>query len=124
MIFKPLSNNRLLIVLALVIGTVLYVLVPPDHLATFGLREWLGTAAVIAVMCIPLWILKTTSYQIAGDSLEIRQGPFKTDISLSSINKVETARNGLRIWYDNDKARLVSPQDRAGFLKAIGHTAE
>jgi hypothetical protein len=70
-----------------------------------------------------------THYTVDGNTLRIRCGPFRWQVPVDAIESVEPTRNPLsspalsldrlRIQYGKRRI-LVSPADKAGFLKAIG----
>jgi len=70
-----------------------------------------------------------THYTVDGNTLRIRCGPFRWQVPVDAIESVEPTRNPLsspalsldRLRLQYGKRRiLVSPADKAGFLKAIG----
>ena len=70
-----------------------------------------------------------THYTVDGNILRIRCGPFRWQVPVDAIESVEPTRNPLsspalsldRLRLQYGKRRiLVSPADKAGFLKAIG----
>ena len=77
-------------------------------------------------------VLVFTYYSVAGDQLKIVCGPFRWRVPIDEIHSVEATRNPLsspalsldrlRITYGNDRKIMVSPADKAGFLKAIGQS--
>jgi hypothetical protein len=89
----------------------------------------LGTIAF--TVGLPVWILVSTRYDVRDGMLTVRSGPFRWGIPLREISGVRKSRsvlsspalslNRLEIRYGNGKRMLLSPQDAAGFLKAIGH---
>ena len=70
-----------------------------------------------------------THYTVDGNTLRIACGPFRWQVPVDAIESVEPTRNPLsspalsldrlRIQYGKRKI-MVSPADKAGFLKAIG----
>jgi hypothetical protein len=70
-----------------------------------------------------------THYTVDGDTLRIACGPFRWKVPIDTIESVEPSRNPLsspalsldrlRIQYGKRRI-LVSPADKAGFLRAIG----
>ncbi len=70
-----------------------------------------------------------THYTVDGDTLRIACGPFRWKVPIDAIDSVEPSRNPLsspalsldrlRIQYGKRRI-LVSPADKAGFLRAIG----
>jgi hypothetical protein len=66
---------------------------------------------------------------VAGNTLRVACGPFRWKVPIDSIEKVEATRSPLsspalsldRLRINYGKRRImVSPSDRAGFLRAIG----
>jgi hypothetical protein len=70
-----------------------------------------------------------THYTVDGNTLRIACGPFRWRVPVDAIESVEPTRNPLsspalsldrlRIQYGKRRI-MVSPADKAGFLKAIG----
>jgi hypothetical protein len=70
-----------------------------------------------------------THYTVDGNTLRIACGPFRWKVPVDAIESVEPTRNPLsspalsldrlRIQYGKRRI-LVSPADKAGFLRAIG----
>jgi hypothetical protein len=70
-----------------------------------------------------------THYTVEGNTLRIACGPFRWKVAVDAIESVEPTRNPLsspalsldrlRIQYGKRRI-LVSPADKAGFLRAIG----
>ena len=70
-----------------------------------------------------------THYTVDGNTLRIACGPFRWKVAVDTIESVEPTRNPLsspalsldrlRIRYGKRRI-LVSPADKAGFLRAIG----
>lgn len=92
----------------------------------------LGAACIGVVGAgLPLWMLFSTQYRVEGSVLHIQSGPLRWKIATSSIRSVKRTRSALsspalsldrlRIEYDGGKSIMISPRDREGFLKAIGH---
>ena len=74
-------------------------------------------------------MLVGTHYTVSGNTLRVACGPFRWKVPLDAIQSVEATRNPLsspalsldrlRIHYGRRRI-MVSPSDKAGFLKAIG----
>jgi membrane protein YdbS with pleckstrin-like domain len=89
----------------------------------------LTVVVVILVTLLLFTIFKSTYYVIAGDTLRIVSGPFKWKIPVADIVGVTPSRNPLsspalsmdrlKISYGKRKFVLVSPEDKAGFIRAI-----
>lgn len=92
--------------------------------ATILIFAGLGVGALIA------WLVLSTHYVVEKDSLRIVAGPFRWKVRLDDIHTVEATRNPLsspalsldrlKIHYGNGRRIMISPADKAGFLKAIG----
>lgn len=89
----------------------------------------LTVVVVIVVTLLLFTIFKSTYYVIAGDTLRIVSGPFKWNIPVADIVGVTPSRNPLsspalsmdrlKISYGKRKFVLVSPEDKAGFIRAV-----
>ena len=96
---------------------------------------------VIAVSVLPVyvlfpWILYTTDYTVYADEMVARCGPFKFHVKKDSIHSIKPARepmppaiprsgpalsmDRLAILYGDGRTLLVSPEDKAGFYRAMG----
>ena len=83
---------------------------------------------LMAVAGFMLWVLYRTSYTFADDMLLIRCGPFRYRVPLGEIDAVRPSRNPLSspacsldrlliTWKGGRKRILISPDDKAGFLR-------
>ena len=94
----------------------------------------LGMASALrTVFCIllafPLWTLIGTWYALDGKSLYVRSGPFRWTIQLSEIHSVSESRDmhsspalsfdRLRIVYGHNRSILISPREKAVFLRDL-----
>jgi membrane protein YdbS with pleckstrin-like domain len=91
-----------------------------------------ATVAVVGILLLglPVWLFTSTAYEVGNDVLLVRSGPFRWRIPLSEITSVEPSRSllsspalsldRLRIRYGKHRAVLVSPKDKAGFMRALG----
>ena len=88
-------------------------------------------AFTFLVGCIfPIWLIVSLTYLIDEKMLNIRCGPFRWKIELSSIRSVQPSSDlasgpalsldRLLIVYGNGRAVLVSPEDKQGFISALG----
>lgn len=74
--------------------------------------------------------LVRTHYTVGDDKLKIVSGPFRWTIALSDITHAEETRSPLsspalsldriRVTYGKNRHIMVSPDDKTGFLRAIG----
>ena len=100
-----------------------------DPLATTGLM-----LLVIGVSGLLVWLLFGTYYTVERGYLRIASGPFRWRVPLADITSVTATRSPLSspalsldrimIRYGKRGRVMVSPADREGFLKAIGHEEE
>ena len=93
------------------------------------------TAIVLVSVALPIWLAFSTYYRVdsdpSGEVLVIRSGPFSWRVPVSEIRHVTATRNPLsspalslnrlKIEYANNRTILISPKDREGFARAIGH---
>lgn len=92
------------------------------------------TIAVLIVLCtlgtvVPLWLLLTTRYSMTDEMLDVRSGPFHRRIAIRDIVDVSRARRArlgpalssdrLRIEYGAGRSVVVSPENRAAFLRSL-----
>lgn len=97
----------------------------PDPRAAIGL---IVTALLIIALIGSLLI--GTHYTVDGNVLRVASGPFHWKVPIDQIQSVEATRSPLsspalsldrmRIRYGNNRRIMVSPADKAGFLRAIG----
>ena len=86
-------------------------------------------ATALAIVALIGSMLIGTHYTVTGDTLRVVCGPFRWKVPIDTIESVEATRNPLsspalsldrlRIHYGK-KRIMVSPSDKAGFLRAIG----
>lgn len=97
---------------------------PVSLSAVLALILVLATCALIASMFLCTW------YDIDGNLLTIRSGPFCWRVPIDAIDSVKPTRSPLsspalsldRLDIRYGRRRImVSPADKRGFLKAIGH---
>ena len=85
----------------------------------------------IAISGLLVWLLIGTYYSVDRGLLKIVSGPFRWKVPVDQITSVKTSRSPLSspalsldrimIRYGKRRRILVSPADKDGFLKAIGH---
>jgi hypothetical protein len=88
-------------------------------------RAIAGLALVVGAG-LPIWVLLTTCYTLAGDQLLVQSGPFRTRVPIGEITAITPTSNPLsspalslarlRIDYGQGRSVMISPADRAGFL--------
>ena len=87
--------------------------------------------ACIAGLALIVWVLVGTVYSVERGTLIVRSGPMRWKIPIDEISSVEATRSPLsspalsldrlRIRYGKRRRIMISPADKAGFLRAIGH---
>lgn len=87
-------------------------------------------AAALLIVALIGSLLVRTHYTVEGNILRIASGPFSWKVPVDQIESVKATRNPLsspalsldrlQISYGKDRRIMVSPADKAGFLKAIG----
>ena len=81
-----------------------------------------------------LWLVFTTKYSVEEATLKIQCGPFNWQIGTNEITNITPSRSivsspalsldRLRIDYASGRRSiLVSPADKAGFVRALGYAA-
>jgi membrane protein YdbS with pleckstrin-like domain len=85
--------------------------------------------AALAIVALIGSMLVGTHYTVAGGTLHVACGPFRWKVPIDEIQLVEATRSPLsspalsldRLQIHYGKRRImVSPSDKAGFMKAIG----
>ena len=97
-----------------------------DPLATTGLL-----LLVIGVSGLMLWLLVGTHYTVDRGYIRIASGPFRWKVPVEDITSISRTKNPLSspalsldrimIRYGKRRRVMISPADRDGFLRAIGH---
>lgn len=121
--------------LFLLIAVMVFEIVVMGIAATQAADPLEATFLVIAALAIVALIgsmLIGTHYTVDGNTLRVACGPFRWKVPLDAIESVEPTRNPLsspalsldrlRIRYGKRRI-MVSPADKAGFMKAIGQDA-
>ncbi len=83
----------------------------------------------VVVILLMFAIFRNTHYTISGDTLRIVSGPFRWKVPVADIRDITPSRNPLsspalsldrlKISLGKRKFVLVSPHDKAGFIRAI-----
>ena len=89
-------------------------------------------ATAFAIACgaaLALWFMYGTEYELGGEHLLIRSGPFRWKIRIAGIEAVEPSRSilsspafsldRLAIRFDGGKTILISPQHREEFIREL-----
>lgn len=98
------------------------------------LESTLTAAIALIAIGFMFWILFGTQYRIDERTLLVVSGPFRWRVPIDSIISITATHNPLsapalsldrlEICYGRQRSILVSPQDRAGFLQALGRELE
>jgi hypothetical protein len=94
------------------------------------LQAWMVALILVGLGGIfPAWILLSTRYIVAGEALRIACGPFRWTIPVAQISSVTPCRDvvsspalsldRLRIEYGAGGFVLISPRDKAAFLRDL-----
>lgn len=119
----------------LLLGAVIVVQTLAIGSAAFQAGDPRATTAMIlvgvAVVGLMIWLTLATYYVVDRGRLTIVAGPFRWKVLIDEISSVEATRSPLsspalsldrlRIRYGKNRRIMVSPADKAAFLKAIGH---
>lgn len=128
MVFRSAVDWWYYAVLATVAGALLLSLGP----ALLNQQTSLLTAVglFIVALGLPVWLLLATHYTVEADTLVVRSGPFTWRVPVNEIEAVKATRSPLsspalsldrlEVSYSGGKRILLSPDDRQGFLEAIG----
>ena len=120
-------------IVAVMWATVLILLVTAGGMRSAGALSGVGQLGVdlacLAVAGFLLWITYGTAYAVHADRLEIRSGPFRLTVPLAEIVRVEPSwtplsspamsLDRLKVSRAGGRAVWISPEDRAGFLRAL-----
>ena len=104
--------------------------VPLAMAARSPATTWLMLFLLLPVVLLFAWLCLATRYTVQGDVLRVHAGLYTLRIPLGDITRVQPTRDPLaspalsldrlEILYGKGKRVLVSPKDKAGFLKDIG----
>ncbi|MFN2427791.1 MAG: PH domain-containing protein [Candidatus Binatia bacterium] len=92
--------------------------------------EWIIAAGALLVgVGLPSWIMFTTHYTLTTGFLVIHSGPFHWSVPLRQIRSVTFTNSmlsspalsldRLRIEYSDNRAIMISPEDRRQFLAEL-----
>jgi len=127
--FKSKIDRWLLFLLVAVMVFEIVVMSIAATQATDPLEATFLIMAALAIVALLGSMLLGTHYTVDGGTLRIACGPFRWKVPIDAIEAVEPTRSPLsspalsldrlRIRYGKRRI-MVSPADKAGFLKAIG----
>ncbi|WP_136466806.1 PH domain-containing protein [Flagellimonas onchidii] len=121
---SKISYGLLLFVLAVLIGSTIPII---------SAENWLGLSINLAVLLFSLYFFFSIYYVIDGNTLIIRVGIWMNKrIDISTIRSITESNSligapaasldRLKIKYNKYGSVLISPKDRAGFIKHLTQT--
>ena len=93
--------------------------------------HWWGFALIIVSLLLVVWIWYGTQYKINNNILNIVSGPFKINIPIRTITKVQIgktmwigyklglSKNGLIIHYNKHDEIYISPENAQNFVNTL-----
>ena len=127
--FRSKIDRWLLVLLVAIMGFELVVMMIAAMQAENARDATLLVFAGLGAGVLIGWLVLSTHYVVEKNMLRIVAGPFRWKVRLEDIHTVEATRNPLsspalsldrlKIHYGNGRKIMVSPADKAGFLKAI-----
>ena len=95
------------------------------------LESTITIIACLLAIALIVSLMLATYYVVDRGTLIIRSGPFRFKVPVNQIKSVRATRSllsspamsldRLLIRYGKKRRIMVSPEDKTGFLKAIGH---
>ena len=111
------------------IGIVLAVVPVGLLLEAIFLRSLLVGVVAASVLVVYALAVFPTNYELTPDALKVRSGVIRTSIPYQEIRRVRASRSWLsapalsldrlEITYGSSRTTLVSPRDRAAFLRDL-----
>ncbi len=122
-IYKSKLGLELVIPIALILGTVLF-------LTVSGETSWLGVLILSLLILFIIHVFLTTYYTIDGNFLFIKCGfLYNSKIDIHTIRKIAETNNPmsapatsldrLELTYDTSNRVLISPKDKMDFIAAL-----
>jgi len=119
-----------IVLIAVIIGEAVAI-----GIAAFEAEDPLVTTGVLllgmALVALTVWLMVGTCYIVDRGTLKVVAGPFRWRVPIEQITSVEATKSPLsspalsldrlRIRYSKHRRIMISPADKKGFLKAIGH---
>lgn len=132
--FRSKADTWLVLILVAAIAVQIWALVAVVRANPSTLVTGLSVLMIVAGILLVASVLMRTYYTVADGVLEIVSGFFSWSIPITEITKVSASSSPfsspalsldrLRVDYGAHKHILVSPQDKAGFLRAIGQKTD
>ncbi|MBL7979688.1 MAG: PH domain-containing protein [Bacteroidetes Order II. Incertae sedis bacterium] len=124
-VYKSKIGLELVIPIALVLGTVLI-------LSAWEEPRWVGPLIILAVGSFIYYVFTTTYYVIDQNMLRVKSAFFiDLKIDIQDIHTIAETRNPLsapaisldrlEVRYGHHGRVLISPKDKAGFIREIQH---
>ena len=134
MVFKSKIDSWLLVILVAGIAGQVMALFSVAAQEIAGTEKTIIVSLLLVGILLMLSVLLRTHYTVSEDKVTIVSGPFSWSFLVSEIDDVSDSRSLLsspalsldrmRIRYRGNRHILVSPEDKAGFLRAIGKDLE
>lgn len=126
--FRSRVDTWYYVVLVVIGAMIAHALGRPDaNVTTIGI-----VVLLVVGLGLPIWILLDTRYIVTADTLKVRAGPFRWTIDRRDITGLAASRSPLsspalsleriEIRHGRNRRLLVSPDDRDGFARALGHS--
>ncbi|MDH3338151.1 MAG: PH domain-containing protein [Gammaproteobacteria bacterium] len=129
--FKSKVDRWIIVLLVIVIVAEVFAI----GSAALQASDPLVTTAMIllgtAIAALIVWLTLGTYYVVDRGKLIVVAGPIRWNVPIEQISSVEATKSPLsspalsldrlRIRYGKNRRIMISPADKAGFLKAIGH---
>ncbi len=129
--FKSKVDSWIIALLVIVIVGVVFAIANAAVRASDPLVATAMILLGIAIAALIVWLTLGTYYVVDRGKLIIAAGPIRWKVAIEQISSVEATRSPLsspalsldrlRIRYGKNRRIMISPADKAGFLKAIGH---
>jgi hypothetical protein len=129
-VFKSKIDLWLVVIIVGSIGVALFTTIQAVFMEPSN-ENYLALAITIVVgIGLPGWLFASTEYVVDNGELFISCGPVRKRIQLRDIKSATPSKNPLSspalsldrilITYGENKSILISPENKKGFLKAIG----
>lgn len=129
-VFKSKIDLWLVVIIVGSIGVALFATIQAVFMEPSNENYLALAITVIVGIGLPGWLFASTEYVVDNGELFISCGPVRKRIQLTDIKSATPSKNPLSspalsldrilITYGEGKSILISPENKKGFLKAIG----
>jgi len=129
-VFKSKIDLWLVVIIVGSIGVALFATIQAVFMEPSNENYLALAITVIVGIGLPGWLFASTEYVVDNGELFISCGPVRKRIQLADIKSATPSKNPLSspalsldrilITYGENKSILISPENKKGFLKAIG----